>query len=656
MRYDWAGKPCAHTTTREVRTGLKTGVGPNRPHGAPLALCSRCGLPVKATVFFLGYSAMPMVRPLAWLVLALHLAPLSSFSLTPLSVLARARAPWVPAPPGACLRWRRGVLVSLRMGVQGAKPGPGSDGEWLQPRTPSPLSAQQQPEDGRWDGIGVGPREQQMPPGTAAGRGDPMSLRGAERRERERGARDGQEDLEREGRGEISRGGKKPHSSLRVASSSQASEGTVAARGRDAQLLPLQRTELAAHAVEELERTARRALTEGGKGMPSVVQANKVLKMCADDCGNGELAARVMGLLRQTGVAPDRITYNTLLDVCAKSAARRGVDAFVEGLELMDTMVGDGIAPDLVSYNSLLNTAAKGAAAPGNAEWSANGLKVLAMMQDKGLSPDVNSYNVLIDACAQAASARGSRGRVEEGMLVLTRMRDAGIEPDIISYNSLLNTCAKAAGVWGSVSVSQASRIIEMMQGDGVAPDLTSFNCLLNAYAQAAAAGQGYSLSEIMQVIQYIKAQGVSPDLYSYNTIMNLCAKSAKASARGGRAAEDSQWGLDEGLFVLQCMSEDGLEADVVTYTALLDTCIASLRGAGNTQTVEHCSMILSMMRTAGDIYLSIHPSIHRSIDLSILSMMRTAGDARVTSLPCQLLTGHPRALPASRRSPLPSC
>ena len=174
---------------------MKTGVGPNRPHGAPLALCSRCGLPVNAFVFFFGCAAMPMVRPLAWLVLALHLAPLSSFSLTPLSVLARARAPWVPAPPGGCLRWRRGVLVSLRMGVQGAKPG--SDGEWLQPRTPSPLSAQQQPEDGRWDGIGVGPREQQMPPGTAAGRGDPMSLRGAERRERERGARDGQEDLER---------------------------------------------------------------------------------------------------------------------------------------------------------------------------------------------------------------------------------------------------------------------------------------------------------------------------------------------------------------------------------------------------------------------------------------------------------------------------
>jgi len=37
-----------------------------------------------------------------------------------------------------------------------------------------------------------------------------------------------------------------------------------------------------------------------------------------------------------------------------------------------------------------------------------------------------------------------------------------------------------------------------------------------------------------------------------------------------------------------------------VTYTALLDTCIASLRGAGTTETVEHCSMILSLMENAG--------------------------------------------------------
>jgi len=47
-------------------------------------------------------------------------------------------------------------------------------------------------------------------------------------------------------------------------------------------------------------------------------------------------------------------------------------------------------------------------------------------------------------------------------------------------------------------------------------------------------------------------------------------------------------------------MSDEGLEGDVVTYTALLDTCIASLRGTGTRETVEHTSMILSIMRNAG--------------------------------------------------------
>ena len=61
------------------------------------------------------------------------------------------------------------------------------------------------------------------------------------------------------------------------------------------------------------------------------------------------------------------------------------------------------------------------------------------------------------------------------------------------------STCAQSflclvLQVWGSVGVSQASRIIEMMTVAGVKPDITSFNCLLNAYAQAAVAGQLYQV------------------------------------------------------------------------------------------------------------------------------------------------------------------
>ena len=120
-----------------------------------------------------------------------------------------------------------------------------------------------------------------------------------------------------------------------------------------------------------------------------------------------------------TAFSPDLITYNTLLDVLAKSAHRRGHAAFLQGLQVkhallllyncfttalqllyyclttattalllclhrsrvlrlqvLELMSTARVAPDLISYNSLLNIASKGAAAPGNKDWSANGLRV----------------------------------------------------------------------------------------------------------------------------------------------------------------------------------------------------------------------------------------------------------------------------------------
>ena len=45
-------------------------------------------------------------------------------------------------------------------------------------------------------------------------------------------------------------------------------------------------------------------------------------------------------------------------------------------LQVLELMSTARVAPDLISYNSLLNIASKGAAAPGNKDWSANGLRV----------------------------------------------------------------------------------------------------------------------------------------------------------------------------------------------------------------------------------------------------------------------------------------
>ena len=104
--------------------------------------------------------------------------------------------------------------------------------------------------------------------------------------------------------------------------------------------------------------------------MPSVAHFNKVLKYCALDSGNYLQAQRVMDLMTRAhtsagkacfttallllyycftaallppyyciSFSPDLITYNTLLDVLAKSAHRRGHAAFLQGLQVKHALL-----------------------------------------------------------------------------------------------------------------------------------------------------------------------------------------------------------------------------------------------------------------------------------------------------------------------------
>jgi len=141
-------------------------------------------------------------------------------------------------------------------------------------------------------------------------------------------------------------------------------------------------------AVATLEESVRRVIDErdrvegggGGRGknfgLPTLVHFNKAMKLCVLDNGNMVLAQQVMQLLTQAEMAPDLITYNTQLDACAKSAPRRGHDAFVQGLSIFAQITSARLEPDLISYNCLLNIASKGAAATGNDKWTTNGLTV----------------------------------------------------------------------------------------------------------------------------------------------------------------------------------------------------------------------------------------------------------------------------------------
>jgi pentatricopeptide repeat protein len=100
-------------------------------------------------------------------------------------------------------------------------------------------------------------------------------------------------------------------------------------------------------------------------------------------------------------VAPQVITYNALVDTCARAGkGREGIDLALSLLERMQT---SGLQPDTVTYNSLINTCARAADSDGRAFQSA--LHVLNQMEKAEVPPNVVTFNSLTTIIARAAQA-----------------------------------------------------------------------------------------------------------------------------------------------------------------------------------------------------------------------------------------------------------
>merc|ERR1719174_249865 len=113
------------------------------------------------------------------------------------------------------------------------------------------------------------------------------------------------------------------------------------------------------------------------------------------------------------------ITYNTLLDACAKNFAMGRVPALLEDMRKMQA------EPDLITYSTLV----KGYCLEGSVDQA---FRLLEDMKSKGeLRPDEIMYNSILDGCAK-------QQRVDEALSVLEEMQAAGIPPSNYTLSILV--------------------------------------------------------------------------------------------------------------------------------------------------------------------------------------------------------------------------
>jgi pentatricopeptide repeat protein len=136
-----------------------------------------------------------------------------------------------------------------------------------------------------------------------------------------------------------------------------------------------------------------------GLSSTSVVAYNAFLKA---NRGNGiQKAFEVLERIKERGLKPDVVTYNTMCDLL--SAEENGVRL---AEELVKEMSKYNVKPDLLTFNTLLKGAARSKGHNNNPREALNMAYFwLAELQRCGFRPDEFTYQSMVSACAAAGDA-----------------------------------------------------------------------------------------------------------------------------------------------------------------------------------------------------------------------------------------------------------
>ena len=134
--------------------------------------------------------------------------------------------------------------------------------------------------------------------------------------------------------------------------------------------------------------------------VPDVKAAN-ILMNCYAKLGSLESAQDLLEqMLRGDGndvprMAPNLVTYNTLLDACHKSGE---IDS---ALRVKEQLESAGLTGDARTYTTLIATVARKQGAASGANDPSLGFSLLSEMQERNIRPNGMTYSALIDVCGR---------------------------------------------------------------------------------------------------------------------------------------------------------------------------------------------------------------------------------------------------------------
>jgi len=192
------------------------------------------------------------------------------------------------------------------------------------------------------------------------------------------------------------------------------------------------------------------------KGMESVVTYNTIMDACAR-CGHMERVAEVLNNMQQAGIAPNIITYSTMI----KGHCQAG--ELQKAFGLLEKMRRDtNLKPDEIMYNSLIDGCSQNNLVD-------EGLRLFQQMQDEGVRPSNFTLSAVVKLMSRARRLDRAYDLVHE---TAGKYR---IRPNVHVHTNLIQACIAAR------QLSRALSGLERMVEDRVQPNERTYAILLRA-------------------------------------------------------------------------------------------------------------------------------------------------------------------------------